>query len=213
MKKEFAEETMREIQESKIILEKNLNSNKSFIESKEKKLNQEKEKSIDVSRKLSEKINEALVLKNTVGGLKNIEKVLREKIEKLEEKRDNLESQLETQKNTNADLEKRIQELEKKPSLDLQSQLNQNGILKKEYTKRSTGLILKKNSTYNFVLFSLGAIDDLKKGQILNVFREKTIIGKIRVEKVFDNVSSAVILQKTFSGKVPIKGDTVKVFR
>lgn len=71
------------------------------------------------------------------------------------------------------------------------------------------GRILVVNDEFNFVVVSFGKNDGLKGGEVLNISREGKTIGKVQVEKLYDAISAAAILD----GKAGVysEGDTVKL--
>ncbi len=71
------------------------------------------------------------------------------------------------------------------------------------------GRILVVNDEFNFVVVSFGKNDGLKGGEVLSIYREGKSIGKVQVEKLYDAISAATILD----GKAGVykEGDTVKL--
>lgn len=71
------------------------------------------------------------------------------------------------------------------------------------------GRILVVNDEFNFVVVSFGKNDGLKGGEILNIYRGGNSIGKVQVEKLYDAISAATILD----GKTGVyqEGDTVRL--
>ncbi len=56
------------------------------------------------------------------------------------------------------------------------------------------GQVLVVNKEFNFVVTNLGRRSTIEPGMILTIVRNSNTIGKIKVEDVYDNMSSAVIL-------------------
>jgi seryl-tRNA synthetase len=71
------------------------------------------------------------------------------------------------------------------------------------------GKILVVNDEFNFVVVSFGKNDGLKGGEVLSISREGKAIGKVQVEKLYDAISAATILD----GKAGVysEGDTAKL--
>ncbi len=222
----FSQKVVQEVQQSKIVLEETLIKHKGEITFKEKMIDKEKEKSIELSRKLSEKVNETLILKDALRKKKTIEEMFNEDRIKFKKEKKTLQAEVDQLKKDNKGLKERIEQLKKAPVLTgLSSPTQLSGVgasmgasaskktLKIEKPKRDAGFVLSKNPDYNFVVVALGSEDGIFMGQRLNVLREGQIIGKVRVEKIFDKMSSAVILQDTFRDKKIAQGDNVRVFR
>lgn len=68
--------------------------------------------------------------------------------------------------------------------------------------------VLDVNKDYGFIVIDAGAKDDIKNGDSLSVFRNKTVVGRVVVEKVSDDVSIAKTLYKSVTDTVR-KGDAV----
>lgn len=71
------------------------------------------------------------------------------------------------------------------------------------------GRILVVNKEYEFIVIDLGDRDDLEVGEMLLVYRDDELIGKARVEKVYENVSVATILPE-LKGHEITNDDTIK---
>ena len=71
------------------------------------------------------------------------------------------------------------------------------------------GRILVVNDEFNFVVVSFGKNDGLQGGEVLNIYRDGKLVGKVQVEKLYDAISAATILD----GKAGVykEGDTVKL--
>jgi predicted nucleic acid-binding Zn-ribbon protein len=72
---------------------------------------------------------------------------------------------------------------------------------------RKTGNIVSINEENNFVVVNLGEKDNIRVGDLLKVYRDKTTIGTVAVIQVRKEISAADIKQRT----TPFKpGDTVR---
>ena len=74
--------------------------------------------------------------------------------------------------------------------------------------KKFCGEVLIVNDEFNFLMIDLGKKDGLSAGTILGVWRDGELLGKIRVEEVYSNISEASILE----GKGISEGNKVKSF-
>ncbi|MCM8813740.1 MAG: hypothetical protein NC924_07400 [Candidatus Omnitrophica bacterium] len=59
---------------------------------------------------------------------------------------------------------------------------------------RMEGQVLVVNREFAFVVVNIGQKDGIKETTILNVYRGTALIGQVQVERVYDTMSSAVIL-------------------
>ena len=54
--------------------------------------------------------------------------------------------------------------------------------------------VLQVNRAFNFIVINAGSEDGIQKGAVVNVIRDKRLIGKAVVEKTRQNVAAAIIL-------------------
>lgn len=73
----------------------------------------------------------------------------------------------------------------------------------------SSGTVLVVNKEFNFIVVSLGEKDGLKSGQSLEVLRANRVIGKVQVERVYENMSAANLLPEQTKTEIK-EGDTVR---
>lgn len=72
-----------------------------------------------------------------------------------------------------------------------------------------SGEVLAINKEYNFVVISKGAKDGISVGRVFEVMRNSKTIGKVEVEKVYDEMSAATIVSEPKDKPIK-KGDAVK---
>ncbi len=72
------------------------------------------------------------------------------------------------------------------------------------------GQVLVVNKEFAFVVINLGQKDGLKEAEVLDVFRGQEPLGRVQVERIYDTMSSAVILPD-FKVKEIKEGDIVKL--
>ena len=77
--------------------------------------------------------------------------------------------------------------------------------------KKFSGQVLNVNEEFQFVVINIGNEDGIVPGTELIVHRGNKLIGKVIVEKIFDKMSSAVIIPKFSQGKIEVY-DSVKKF-
>ena len=133
-------------------------------------------------------------LKDTVTELKGQKRELLSKLRQTEEERDELNDQL--------------QELAKKD----QPPVNLDDIFVRSELKFS-GNILVVNPKYNFVIINLGELDKIPVGEILIVHRGKQLVGKVRVDRVYEKMAACQILPEWLQkNEYPEEDDSVKKF-
>jgi hypothetical protein len=72
------------------------------------------------------------------------------------------------------------------------------------------GQVLVVNKEFAFVVVNIGEKDGIKNSQILTVFRGTQPLGKVQVERIYDTMSSAVILPDQTMKDIQ-EGDIVKL--
>lgn len=73
----------------------------------------------------------------------------------------------------------------------------------------TSGTVLVVNREFNFIVVSMGEKDGLKSGQFLEVLRAGKVIGKVQVERVYENMSAANLLPEQTKTEIK-EGDTVR---
>jgi len=75
---------------------------------------------------------------------------------------------------------------------------------------RLEGQVLVVNKEFAFVVINLGERDGLKETNVLEVFRGTQFMGKVKVERIYDTMSSAVLIPDVTVGEIK-EGDIVKL--
>ncbi|MBU0651116.1 hypothetical protein KKC59_04310 [bacterium] len=216
----FAEKLLFETQEAKTIIEKNMISKDGEIEGVKSEVETEKNKVVELSRKLSEKVNEALVVKDelrkTREELGRVNKELRSAVQKQNE----YVKEIDDLKKENKDLKERLDRLKSNlqvsdtgdsmPAVGMPREQSEKGQQTDLVQKKDVGRVLMMDEKFNIVLINLGVVDGLKTSQMLDVIREGQSIAKIRVEKIYDKMASAVILKEGLRVDKILEGDAVK---
>lgn len=77
--------------------------------------------------------------------------------------------------------------------------------------KGAEGKVLVVNREYDFVVISMGSKDAVKKGSRFAVFRGNKQILTVEVEKVYENMSAANMLEEEKKGTEVQEGDLVRL--
>ncbi|MFH1776791.1 MAG: hypothetical protein ABH952_04430 [Candidatus Omnitrophota bacterium] len=81
--------------------------------------------------------------------------------------------------------------------------------LSEELLQALNGEVLVVNKEFSFVVINLGNRDGLGQEMLLGIFRDDKLLAKVQVERIFDNMASAIILPEY--NNVELKeGDRVK---
>ncbi len=153
-----------------------------------------------------------------------------EKLTKVNSEFDDVKSQLGQIRMAKEALENRIIQLKRKKELKNSVELetivvDQNSNLLGEVSNKAEptayykplpppakleGQVLVVNKEFAFVVVNIGEKDGIKNSQILTVFRGTKPIGKVQVERIYDTMSSAVILPGQTMKDIQ-EGDIVKL--
>ena len=211
----FAEKILNETQEAKTVMEKNLITRDSEINNNKNQLEAEKNKSIELSKKLSEKVNEALIIKDE---LRKTRSELEKNIKDSEGEKENLKKISEENENyrkENIDYRERLERFKNlapdasKTSTEAAEHKTQATTA--EQKKKRDGKVLLVNKDYNFILIDLGVVDGVYEGQIAKVFRNGAAVCSVRIEKLYEKMSSAVLLEGTKKVSDISQNDVVKI--
>lgn len=70
--------------------------------------------------------------------------------------------------------------------------------------------VLVVNREYNFVVLNLGTKDGIRKGTRFSVLRDNKTIATAEVDKVYDNMAAANLLEEAKKGDVK-EGDVARL--
>ncbi len=133
----------------------------------------------------------------------------------LQGERDQLKRQLADLDKAKADLESKIMELTSHPTVELEKVRVTNEptdpatALPISATGSSDGQVVVVNREYDFIVMNLGKNQGLSVGQQFQVVRNNQVLGTVKVEKIYDELSAATILPNSQKDSIR-EGDTVK---
>lgn len=74
------------------------------------------------------------------------------------------------------------------------------------------GMILEVNPRYNFAVVNLGSKDDLRSGDVVDIYRRGEFVARAVAENIYEDMSSIIILDEWSDIKVLVN-DLVRVLR
>ncbi len=159
---------------------------------------------IDTQLKLDEQERQAKVLEAKIDSERKQRGVLTAELKKKKEKVEELLTKLEKRKQKESKLSKLLNKIkQEKGKLVLQlKEREKKGIILDKIVVRPKefcpvglrGEVLIVNDEFNFLMIDLGEKDGLSAGTILGVYRDRELLGKIRAEEVYSNISEAAVL-------------------
>ena len=138
----------------------------------------------------------------------------------LQAERQSLSAQLADLEKAKTDLEAKVMELSQHPTVELDKVLVTNGsapeaaapqaaVVPASAASRPEGQVVVVNREYDFIVMNLGKHHGLSIGQEFQVVRGSEVLGKVKVEKVYDGLSAAAILPDSKKDAIR-EGDLVK---
>ncbi len=215
-KVKFAEQILSETQEAKVIMESNIMTKDSQMDNVRVEIETERNKSLELSKKLAEKVNETLVIKDELRKTRKEFKKTLKRMDKEKEKQKTIVEEAEKYKKQVVGLKERLDKLKKDVPQEGQvismprEQTIKEKILKSPPPQKEQGKILKINKDYNFVVIDLGVVDAIDKGNIVKVMRDGVVVSKIRIEKVYEKMASAVVVRGPLKIDGLVSGDMVR---
>ena len=180
------------------------------------KIKVDQQKIKEISDLLDSEKREKMVLAEELASLRSEQSQTKKQVTRLEEEKEKLLAQLSSQPTT----EKQPQTPETPVDLgqihvgdrgipNLTTAVVATGGLDAQQLPGKIGRILVVNDEFNFVVVSFGKNDGLRGGEFLNIYRDGKPIGKVQIEKLYDAISAASILEEKRGFYK--EGDTVKL--
>jgi len=175
-------------------------------------LAKEKQKRRDLERKLKLAEKKVSVLKTKINTEKEQKEKLKQRLDKmasrLEQDTENkqaLISKLNSTTKERNELKKQLKRME-----DAVGHYSLEEVIVSEQ-KQYAGIILNTNRKYKFCIVSIGKNENITPGIELIVHRGSKLIGKVKIERVFAQMSSARILSESNNEKIKIE-DGIRKF-
>jgi len=150
------------------------------------------------------------------------------KLSELQTERDAVRQQLSQLQRAKGDLESKVTELSRRPTVELEKVLvtdthappSRSSAEPTTIAPRSSsaapmvrrlpdGQVVVINREYDFIVMNLGKNHGLSVGQEFHIVRGDAVLGRVKVEKVYDELSAAAILPESRKDEIH-EGDAVK---
>lgn len=175
-----------------------------------------------LTRSVEDRQKEIDRLAQDVEQIRNERKELAVQLSDLKTERETLERQLTDTEQAKTALESKVMELSNQPTVELdkvlvtgmphaQAPLEGATALPVAAVSSlpSSGQVVVVNREYDFIVINLGKNHGLSIGQEFQVVRDNEILGRVKVEKVYDELAAAAILPESQKDNIR-EGDTVK---
>ena len=140
----------------------------------------------------------------------------------LQMERETMKRQLADLEKAKGDLETKVTELSGQPTVELDKVLVTNAQApagaagggsaapsSEQAGTPASGRVMVVNREYDFIVMNLGKNHGLSVGQEFQIVRGNEVLGKVKVEKVYDELSAAAILPESRKDSIR-EGDTVR---
>ena len=176
-----------------------------------------KEAQTTLSKSVEDREREIDRLKKDLAQARNDAKEISSKLTQLQGDRDTIEQQLAEAQKAKGELESKVTELsETRPTVELEKVMVQDDGSRGRRSAASgapaaplDGQVVVVNREYDFIVMNLGKNHGLSAGQEFQVIRDDKVLGKVKVEKVYDELSAAAILPESQKDNIK-EGDLVK---
>lgn len=191
---------LRKVREDKENIEKNMDELKEKAELLEKQIESEKREKKTVSTKLKDRELELSSLKSTLDETKGNLKDIETKYTKLELDNDELVASLVQLKMAKKALEAKMGisgVISEGDGIELGTV-----VVRPISVTQAEGRILVVNKEFNFVVIDLGQINGVEVGAKFGIYRDNVLLAEVQVEKVYNDMCSAIILTDTQQGQI-----------
>ena len=144
---------------------------------------------------------------------------LQAQVSSLQSERDAAKRQLADTETAKGELEAKVMELSDRPTVELgkvrvtspgePSASSKAALAPVAIASAASGQVVVVNREYDFVVMNLGKNHGLNIGQEFQIVRDNQVLGKVKVEKVYDELSAAAILPESQKDNIR-EGDAIR---
>ena len=199
-----------ELQQDKARIEEELGHVRKDLTQSKEDLIKAVEAQETLTRSVEDREREISRLAKDLDQTRNESKQISAQLSELQTERESLKQQLADLEHAKGELESKVMELSERPTVELEKVMVTNDASASQPsaaaaasagvampvsgTTRSVGRVMVINRDYDFIVMSLGKNQGVSVGQEFQVVRGNDILGKVKVEKVYDELSAATIL-------------------
>ena len=214
--KEEVEQELEEVKAAKEKAETELTQAKTQVEQALAQVAEERKAKETLAKSVEDRQKEVDRLAKDMEQFKTERQTFQDQVAKLKGDQEKLQKQLTDLEEAKADLERKVLEFSKHPNVELDKVVVTGGGPDGAAGDLSAttgggglqGKVVVVNREYDFIVMNLGKNQGLAIGQEFQILRGQQVLGKVRVEKLYDELSAASILPE--SNKDAIReGDVV----
>lgn len=213
---------VEELESLKATMESDLSKTRQELTKSQEQLAQEIEAQEALARSVNEREQEIARLTKDLEQARSEAKQATTQMSQLQSERDAMKQQMDDLQQAKGDLESKVMELADRPTVELEKVLvtNEEKFLDAPVSAASmtsalsapsgrSGEVVVINREYDFIVMNLGKNHGLAIGQEFQIVRGEQVLGRVKVEKVYDELSAAAILPDSQKDTIR-EGDVVK---
>ncbi len=215
---------LEDIQQSKSDIEEELARIRKELAQAQQELAKAVEAQETLARSVEDREREVGRLAKDLEHTNSQQKQAADQLAELQAERDALKQQLADLERAKSDLEAKVMELSEHPTVELDKVVvggeepgglpatSAGGVAwpvsASAGSSSATGQVVVVNREYDFIVMNMGKNQGLAVGQEFQIVRGSEVLGKVKVEKVYDELSAAAILPESKKDSIR-EGDAV----
>ena len=210
---------VEDVQRAKSKIEEELTRSRAELNAAQDKLAQAASARDALAKSVDDRQKEVDRLTKNLEQARSEHKALTSQVEEFSSERSTMQQQLADLEKAKSELESKVMQLSEKPTVELdkivvtndQSGAGAGAAMPVSATSGGpmNGQIVVINRDYDFIVINLGKKQGLSIGQEFQIVRGEQVLGRVKVEKIYDELSAAAILPDSHKDSIR-EGDTVK---
>ena len=211
---------LEQVQQAKSRIEEELGHVRKDLLTTQDKLSQAVASQEALSRAVEDRQKEIARVTKELDQSRTEHQELSKQVTELTQEREELGRQLAELEQAKSDLESKVTQLSDQPTVELDKIVVSNPQplasgavaavpVSAVVSSPAAGQVIVINREYDFIVINLGKKQGLSIGQEFQVVRGSEVLGKVKVEKVYDELSAAAILPESQKENIR-EGDTVR---
>jgi predicted RNase H-like nuclease (RuvC/YqgF family) len=215
--KEDLEQQLNEVRTAKQQVEADLARAKTQLDQLNQELAASRQVKETLTKTIEDRQREIDRLNKDLSQIRTERSALAEQADTLKRQHDSMQAQLTQLEQAKAELEAKVLELTGQPTVELdkvvvtgpESEAAIGSAGGPSPVSLLQGQVLVVNREYDFIVMNIGKNQGLQIGQEFQIVRGAEVLGRVKIEKIYDELSAAAILPE--SNKAAIReGDLVK---
>lgn len=210
--KQQLEEQLQEVTEAKEQLEADLAKVTAQADQIAQQLAEERQMKATLAKSVDDRQKEIDRLGKDLAQAQSEHEGLVAQVGQLQGQQQSLQQQLADLEKAKGELEAKVLELSGSPTVELDKIIVKgDDTASAEPRAAGEGQVIVVNREYDFIVMDLGKKQGLEIGQEFQIVRGQEVLGRVKVEKVYEELSAAAILPESKKDSIR-EGDLVKAF-